>query len=266
MARSEFFFALFFIGCFNGLGARAVDSIRSQGWSEALLSTFGVSGIVWVACFKGLELVLREPIGKIRLADLGLGVLILMLVSLPIGGLSWLAVSMLGVYVLLQGAPTSTQRRGVIILLAVTVPMLWSRILFRYFANLILEIDAKLVGLILGTQNAGNIVPFADHSGSLIILPYCSSLANVSLAFLTWVLVTQWLSRRWAARDLRWCFLAGASVVAFNVSRISLMGRDQAHYELIHSQYGDLVGNLLLLSLMIGICLFGARRDLLTRS
>jgi hypothetical protein len=97
-------------------------------------------------------------------------------------------------------------------------------------------------------------------------LPYCSSLANVSLAFLTWVLVTQWVARRWTPQDLIWCFLAGASVVAFNVSRIALMGRDQAHYELIHGQFGDMVGNFLLLALMVGLCLLGARRELFARS
>ena len=171
------------------------------------------------------------------------------------------AVTILGLYVIFVGSPSSAQRRGTIILLATTVPMLWSRLLFRYFANFILNIDASLVGLLLGTRSAGNIVPFKDGSGSLMILPFCSSMANVSLAFLAWVTVTNWLPREWSQRDLYWCCLAAASVVAVNVTRIGLMGLSQEHYLAIHSQLGDTVANLVLLGLTVGICLLGVRHD-----
>jgi hypothetical protein len=46
--------------------------------------------------------------------------------------------------VLLFTDPSLSQKRGALILLATTVPMLWSRLLFRFFANFILEIDASL--------------------------------------------------------------------------------------------------------------------------
>jgi hypothetical protein len=50
--------------------------------------------------------------------------------------------------------------------------------------DLILQPDAILVSLIVGTERLGNTVGFADSSGYLIILPRCSSLAAVSLAVL----------------------------------------------------------------------------------
>jgi hypothetical protein len=261
MSRYEFFAGLFIVGCVNGLGSRVIDSIRLLGWTNALITTFGISVIVWVACYQGIRLILQENADKIQPADLALGIVLLVPMSLPIGGLSWLAVTVLGLYVILAGAPSSGQRRGAIILLATTVPMLWSRVLFRYFANFILDIDASLIGLLLGTRNAGNIVPFADGSGSLIILPYCSSMANVSLAFLAWVTIINWLPHRWSPKDFYWCFLSSAAVVAVNVTRISLMGLSQEHYRMIHSQLGDTVTNLLLLGLIVGVCLLGARRD-----
>jgi exosortase/archaeosortase family protein len=99
-----------------------------------------------------------------------------------------------------------------------------------------------------------------------MILPYCSSMANVSLAFLAWVTITKWLPHRWSPQDLWWCFLAAASVVAVNVGRIGLMGLSQEHYRTVHSQLGDTVTNLLLLGLTVGICLLGARRDLFIRT
>jgi len=265
MSREEFFAALFIVGCLNGLGSQVVHSVRVSGWTEALLSTFGISAIVWLACFGGVGLILCERTGKIRPLDLILGLALLLLITLPIGALSWLAITILSLYVLLFTDPSSSQKRGVLILLATTVPMLWSRLLFRFFANFILEIDASLIGLLLGTGHTGNIVRFADQSGSLVITPHCSSLANVSLAVLAWVTISQWLSRRPSPKDLYWCFLASASVLIVNVARISLMGLSQMSYQAVHNQWVDALANVLILCLTVGFCLLGVRREFFSR-
>jgi hypothetical protein len=259
--RNEYFAALFVVGCANGLGSRIIDTIRWVGWTEAALSTFGTSVIVWAACYVGIRLILEESSEKVHATDIVLGLALLVPITFPIGGLSWLAISVLGLYVILVSSPGSARRRGAIILFAATVPMLWSRLLFRYFANVILSIDASLVGLLLGTGSNGNIVPFVDGSGSLIILPYCSSLANVSLAFLTWVLINQWQPRPWSIRDLFCCGIAAMAVVSVNVTRIGLMGLSQWHYSAIHSQWGYTITNSLILALTLGICLLGVRRE-----
>ena len=265
MSRDEFFATLFILGCLNGLGSQVVHSVRVSGWIDALLSTFGISAIVWIACFGGVRLILRERTGIVRPPDLILGLALLLLITLPIGPLSWLAITILCFYVLLFTDPSSSRQRGALILLATTVPMLWSRLLFRYFANFILEIDASLIGFLLGTGHTGNIVRFADQSGSLVIYPGCSSLANVSLVFVTWVTVSQWLSHRWSLKDLFWCFLAAVSVIAINVIRISLMGLSEMHYQMIHNHWGDTIANLLIVSLTVGLCLLGVKRELFRR-
>src|SRR5262249_25044372 len=265
MSREEFFATLFILGCLNGLGSQVVHSVRVLGWTDALLSTSGISAIVWVACFGGVRLILCERTGKIRPLDLILGFALLLLITLPIGALSWLAITILSVYVLLFADPSLSQKRGALILLATTVPMLWSRLLFRFFANFILEIDASLIGLLLGTEHTGNIVRFADQSGSLVIAPPCSSLANVSLAFLTWVTISQWLAHRSSLKDLYWCVLAAVSVIAINLTRISLMGLSEMHYQTIHNHWGDAIANLLILGLTVGLCLLGVKREFLFR-
>jgi hypothetical protein len=157
ISRDEFFATLFFLGCLNGLGSRVVASVRVAGWTDALLSTFGISAIVWIACFGGVRLILRERTGIIQPLDLILGLALLFLIALPVGALSWLAITILCLYVLLFTDPSSSRRRGALILLATTVPMLWSHLLFQYFANFILEIDASLIGLLLGTGHTGNL-------------------------------------------------------------------------------------------------------------
>src|SRR5262249_27354380 len=156
--------------------------------------------------------------------DLAVGVGFLLLVSLPIYPMSWVAMTGLCLYVIAFANGNAERRRGAIIMLAVTVPMLWSRLLFQFFAKLILDIDAFLVASMMGTERTGNMVNFADGSGHMVVLAPCSSLANMSLAFLCWISITQWAKHRWTVADLVWSSLACASVIAVNVTRISLMG------------------------------------------
>jgi hypothetical protein len=49
MSRDEFFATLCVLGWFNGLGPHVGYSVRAWGLADALLSTFGVSAIVWIA-------------------------------------------------------------------------------------------------------------------------------------------------------------------------------------------------------------------------
>jgi hypothetical protein len=262
--RGEFFAGLFALGCASGLASRIIQSINRLGWTDALFHTFEVSAIVWVSCAAGVSLVLRDRTIGVRSSELALAAGFLCLVILPIGPLSWLAVTALSLYLVIS-PNAAWSRRGALILLAVTVPMLWSRLLFQFFANLILEIDASLVGWILGTHRTGAIIEFVDSSGVLVILPACSSLANMSLAFLCWITVSQLVNHKTSVYDLLWCLLACISVVAVNVTRLSLMGWSQWHYVTLHGPWGDAVGNTIILGLIVGISMLGVRRELFRR-
>ena len=266
MYRDEFIAGLFILYCANGLGSSIIASVDAVGWSDAILSTFEISVIVWISCIGGVGLILGERSDEIRRSDLVVGGALLIPVALPIGALSWLAVTILSLYVIYFTRPPSSRQRGAMILLAVTVPMLWSHLLFRYFANFILQIDASFVSFLLGTLRSDNLVRFADGSGSLLVLPYCSSLHNVSLTILSWVAINQWLARRPMASDWQWIIVAGLTVVTINVTRLSLMGLSIKHYQAIHSFWGQTITNLLILCAIGGICWIGARRELFNRA
>jgi hypothetical protein len=266
MPRDEFFAGLYILACANGLLGRFFQSITFDSWMGAL-SGLDINVIVLFACFAGITTLLSAPREELRPLDVAVAVPFLLLVILPIFPMSWLAVTGLSLYILLfaRDSWTSNRVRGAIILLALTVPMLWSRLLFQFFANFILDVDASLVASLLGTSQRGNMVQFADSSGYMVVLPRCSSLANMSLAFLCWVSITQWAKHRWAATDFIWSGLACVSVIAVNVTRISLMGVNRAWYHAIHGDWGDLVTNSIMLALMIGISVLGVRRDLFPR-
>ena len=119
-----------------------------------------------------------------------------------------------------------------------------------------------LVSWLLGTHRTGNLVEFADHSGQLVIFPPCSSLANVSLAFLCWVTLSQIVSHKKSNYDFLWCLLACAAVVAVNVTRMTILGLSQWHYATFHNQWSDAVTNVITLGLIVGISALGVRREL----
>ncbi len=254
--RNEFFAGLFFLGCANGIAARAIGVVHREGWLGAVIGMFDVSAIMLAACASGLWLMMRRRERSVTPIDLVVGAVALALIALPIGGLSWIAVGGLALYILLFTDADLPMRRGALILLATTVPMFWSRLLFQYFANFILEIDASLVGGLLGTERTGNMVRF----------PACSSLANMSLAFLCWITVSEFAGHRRALGDLWWCLLACGSVLAINVGRMSLMGISVQHYQAIHSQIGDAVTNAMILIVTLGWSFLGVRRELFSRT
>ena len=265
LPRGEFFAGLFTLGCLSGLTPHIIKTINQFGWADALFSTFEISLIVWVSCAAGIFLVLRDRTIGVRLSELAIGAGFVFLVILPIGPLSWLAVTALSLYIIIS-TNVASSRRGAFILLATTVPMLWSRLLFWFFANLILDTDASLVGWILGTHRTGNMVEFADGSGVLVVVRGCSSLANVSLAFLCWVTISQLVRHKKSAYDLLWCLLACISVIAVNVTRMSLMGLSQWHYSVFHGPWGECGANTIILGLIIVFSVLGVRRELFPRT
>jgi hypothetical protein len=265
MPRDELFAGICILACANGLGALVIKSVTDLGWESAVVETFGVSAIVWVACFIGATLILHDRTDVIRSTDLVVGAIVLGLIFLPIGGASWLALTALCLYMLLLPNGPSSRKRGARLLLATTLPMLWSRLLLHFFAKPILEVDAAMISWLLDTDRVGNMVRFADNSGSLVIFPACSSFAGISLAILCWVTISQATQHRWSAYDLVWCGLACASVVVVNVTRIGLMASSDGHYQAIHGQWGDTFTNVIMLILIVGFSLLGVRREVFYR-
>ena len=264
--RNELFAGLFFLGCANGITARAIVAVHRVGWLDAVIGTFDISAIVLIACASGLWLTLYGGRQSVTPIDLVISAIVLALIALPVGGLSWIAVSGLALYILLFTDADLPMRRGAVILLAATVPMLWSRLLFQLFANFILEIDASLVGWLLGTERTGNLIRFANDSGYLVILRGCSSLANMSLAFLSWITVSEFFEHRRGLTDLWWCLLPCVSVFAINVGRMTLMGISLQHYEAIHSPIGFAITDAMILIVTLGWSFLGVRRELFSHT
>jgi hypothetical protein len=263
LKREDLFFGLLLLACANGLTWRALEAVNRLNWRDAFLNTFDISAIVWLSCLFGLLLLsssrAKDPEPSRR--DWTVGSVILILILVPIGVCSWLAVAVACIYLIVT-EPDESARRGAAILLAVTVPMLWARVVYRFLAQPILTFDASLVGWILGTPRHGNVVGFLDQSGNLVVEIPCSSLANVSLALLCWIAVSQFVKHRPRRSDLFWCALACLSVVAVNVFRMATMGISAPVYEAVHGGYGAAVVNFIESALIMVFTGLGVRREL----
>ena len=266
VSRDQFFTGLFILALVNGLAARASQGLSHFDLSALGAAALGVSAVVWFACFAALSLVLRKTGDEaVKTVDGFLGFAVLFLVAVPIKELSWFALAALALYVIWTSQAGSTMRRGALIFLAITVPMCWGPLSLHAFAQPFLWTDALFVSNLIGTEQTGNLVKFADGSGYFQIFPACSSYHNMSLAFLAWISASQFVERKWSPMDLVWCLLAALSVFAVNVTRIGLIGLYRDHFETIHGPFGSTVADCLSLSLILAICLLGVRREIFAR-
>jgi hypothetical protein len=257
--RGDFFAGLFVLGFANGICTQIRQGIAESSVGGAILDTFGISVLVWAACFIALSLLLRHPAEPVTRRDLILGSAVIAATLFPSSKLSWLALTGLGLYGLRCFEPGTRMRRAAFVILAITVPMFWSRLVFAVLSDLILQADAILVSWIIGTERVGNTVGFADGSGYLFILPACSSLTNVSLAILGWALFAQAFAVRLSLNDVGWCLAACAAIVVVNITRIALIGLHPEHFELLHGAAEVSVASLLGLAAIVGIFDQGSR-------
>jgi len=123
ISRNELFAGLVLVGFANGISTHVVHSVVENGIETALLTTFGISVIVWSACAIGVSFVLRGPVQLATHLDFVLAGFALAAFPVPVAPLSWLTTSGLAVYILHTSPQSSFLNRGGWILLAMTVPM-----------------------------------------------------------------------------------------------------------------------------------------------
>jgi hypothetical protein len=259
--RGTLFAGLVVVGFANGLGEAMSQAVAKAGLAAALMSTFDISIIVWSAWALCIAFLLHSPIQPMSRSDGVVAAFALLAIVVPVAPLSWLALTGLAIHILRTAPRASLLHRGGWILLALTVPMFWARLLFAALSDVILQADAVLVGWLTGTHRVGNAIEFADGSGYLWIAPACSSLSNMSLAILCWVTATKFVNHPSSVRDIGWIALTLAAVIAINATRIALIGLYPAHFDLIHGPVGATVANWMTLGASVAICLLAIRHD-----
>jgi exosortase/archaeosortase family protein len=260
VGRGALFGGVALIGIANALTERVVSAVRFDGLSQALVTTFGVSVLVWIGAGLGVSLLLRDRATPATRRDWTVATVAAVAFLIPSSMVSWIALTGVAAYCFHVGAPRTAMRRGALIVLAIAAVRFWSHVAFALFGHYILQVDAMLVSGLVGVARAGNALQLAD-GGYLWIAPGCSSFTNVSLTVLCWVLFAQATDRPLRRRASVWCLLAIGGVVAINSVRIALIVRYPDFFQLIHGPIGAAVAGWLTVAAMVGLCAFGTRRD-----
>ena len=244
----------------NAMLPTIVQGIALSGLVDALVATFHTSAVVWIALIMGILSANRAENGAIDRLDRMVFSACVLLCLLPLGPMTWGVLSCFGFYLVVRSrGAVSWQKSAGWVLFAVSVPMFWSKRVFSIFADYILAADAVLVASITHTSRTANLVAMPGGQGFLEIGGPCSSIANVSLAFLCWVVFTQMNSIRWHPRNLFWCGAACTAVIAINVLRIVLIGYFPTHYDLLHNGIGATVAAWLTSISCLAICHYGVQ-------
>lgn len=253
LSQQQLFAGLVVIGFANGISEKVWHSVEDGGLWQAAFGTFDVSLILWGACAAAVVSLLRlapeRSLGRRDWLAAGLAAFAFVV---PVPAMSWLGLCVIALHLATAREGPRTQQAAIIIL-ALTVPLFWARILFVIFNDQILAIDAHLVGWVIGTTPDGNVVPISS-GGALFFAPACSSVANLSLAFLSAAVFVNLRGGRWSRSAIAWSLASAALVVAINVVRISLIGLYPSNYDLIHGEPGSTVAGWLTLAaiLLIG--------------
>ncbi|BCH22277.1 archaeosortase/exosortase family protein [Mesorhizobium sp. L-8-3] len=261
VTRGVLFGGLTVVGFANGISERAADQIAGSGVATALFNTFGVSAVVWAGAIAALWLLARAPREAATRMDFAVAAAAAIAFLLPVPSLAWLAITALAAWLVWTSPPDGPMRRAAVVLAALTVPMLWARILFASFSNAILGVDAKLVGWLVGTQSTGNTIPFANGNGVLFLEPACSSLTNVSLALLCGVLFVKVYDRLWSGPIIGATLLACLATIAINVFRIALIGVFPDSYALLHGTTGAMAAEWATILAVLAIYTAGIKPD-----
>jgi exosortase/archaeosortase family protein len=264
--RSTLYFWLFLIAAGNKLADMMIISVRSGGWFSSLVNLFGISVILWIALVAGLVLLRRAPSGPIRQVDIGVAALVFGAAIVPISGLSAAALTVAAAYAMTTSSAGSVLRRSAIIFLAMTSSLLWGPFVLGLFNGPILGVDAYLVSHLASASQTGNQITFIGRPAGFAITPACSSFHGMSLELVFWATVNQWFKVRFEWTSLVWVAAAIAATVAVNIARLAAIARFPDDFQALHTGWGGQVAAWSALFLVVGICLYGARRDVFARA
>lgn len=233
-------------GVLAALNAQAdviINALTYEPLLTAVASLGGVSAVMWVAMYVALKVGCEDESPAPAHMDIIVVAGVVALSFLPVSYAAQLGLLLCATYLLLTSTPGSAARGVSVLLLALTGPLLWGRILLHVLAAPLLSLDAHLVALTIGTKVDGNTVQFAGSATPFLIAGPCSSLHNMSLAIVLWSTAAVLFRVRLDARFAAWGLAMAAWMFLVNVARLAAIGLYPADFHFLHEGVGaDLFG------------------------
>ena len=110
----------------NAVFGKAVDNISAAGLEAAILSTFGLSAIIWIGLYAGAKLLLACGPRRSESVDTAIIGISAVACLIPWGVAAWVALTVIGVRMVAVSDPGTTTRRAAWFLVAIAFSVIWS--------------------------------------------------------------------------------------------------------------------------------------------
>jgi len=226
------------LAALNAQASPIIDAFTYLPSADAIAGLAGISAVIWLAMYAALKIGLENHARPLTRRDALVLSATALLAVIPLSLSAKAGLLLCASYLFATSRAGDPSCRVSLILLALTGPLVWGRILLQLFAAPILALDARLVGLATGTAVDGNTVRFVGQNGRMLIGGPCSSVHNISLAIVLWTTAAVLFSLRVDRRYM----MIGVAMVAWmfglNIARLALIGLFPANYIFLHHGAG----------------------------
>lgn len=232
--RGSVFAAAGVLAALNAEAGQILSSLTFLSPVDAIAGLAGISAVIWAAMFAAWRIGTESRRRFGGVADAGALAAVVALSFLPVSFAGQAGLLICGLYLLLTSPPRDAGRRVALVLLALTGPLIWGRILLNLFAKPILALDAHIVAAVIGTKVDGNVFDAASAGQRFVIGGLCSSVHNISLAIVLWttaaMLFNIRIDRRYVAVGLTMVLF----MFALNIARLATIGLFPAYFVFLH--------------------------------
>jgi hypothetical protein len=157
-------------------------------------------------------------------------------------GFAGYSITLFALYLFIRDRHDLNTRAAGTVAAAVAIQAIWAPLIFSKISFLLLQIDAGLVGWLVG-----QFLPGASWSGTVVYTPSghnvmiyapCASFHNLSLASLCWVTLTMLHRPYWVKSDLYVGLVAALIQFGLNVWRLVFVCLSLPMYEFWHEGFG----------------------------
>ena len=251
-----------FICLANTLIRPITSAISDQGIWGAIINSFGVNTAVRFAI--GMIVInLQKASIEVPNKNDHLIISIIMLgIVIPSTTISWLCLAGFAGWLFKTSQTTYLRTTSAILLvLSLRDPLLSN--VSNLFNTEILAIDTFLVSMTLSVVDASiyqrsNLI-MGDDGVKLVILKGCSSLTNLSYAFLIWYSITKTYTTQITKQAWLALFIILSGIFACNMLRLTLMATSETNYHLLHNATSNSLQSVLMLFTVLFLSFWGAK-------
>ena len=222
----------------NAQTDQIISALTYQSVVQAVTNLAGISAIIWFAMYVTIKIGFEGGREKLRKNDVLVLSATVAAAFVPMSYVAQAGLLLCAAYLFSTSQTGDSARRVSLVLLALTGPLIWGRIILHALAAPLLAFDAHIVGWLIRSTVDGNVVTFANHSGRFLIGGPCSSVHNISLAIVLWTTAAASFNVRIDRRLVMFGVVMVALMFGLNIARLAAIGIFPDNFHFLHVGMG----------------------------